>query len=62
MGLEPICLATHRSERCLYTNFNTLALLISYQIMIKYLMNKVYFAKNILSAGVLEGIKHYMKE
>lgn len=25
MGLEPIRLATHRSERCLYTNFNTLA-------------------------------------
>ena len=25
MGLEPIRLTTHRSERCLYTNFNTLA-------------------------------------
>ena len=24
-GLEPTCLATHRSERCLSTNFNTVA-------------------------------------
>ena len=58
VGLEPTSLSTHRSERCLYTNFNTLAkydiLTPSFNIYskINYLMKS-----NISQKEISSGIK-----